>query len=195
MAQSYVAKANLKLLKLASASEYKGTELKHYQAFDGAASLSTSFLSFSMNPVSAGVGVDQRVGREVRLKGVEVSGWFQPSDTSQVVRVIIENREAGVTAVPDITFGASVNASLVFAESKHRFYSDDYVGFPPTVNATGLTYPTIPYSRFIPLNLKVRWNAAADIVQNACYVHMASDSAAVTHPQFIGHVRYFFTDA
>jgi hypothetical protein len=195
MALSYIAKASPKLLKLASASEYKGTELKQYQAFDGAASLSTSFLTFSMNPVAAGVGVDQRVGREVRLKGVELSGWFLPSDTSQVVRIVIENREAGTTAVPDITYGNSVNASLVFVESKHRFYVDDYVGFPPTVNATGLTYPTVPYSRFVPLNLKVRWNAAADIIQNALYVHMASDSAAVTHPQFIGHIRYFFTDA
>jgi hypothetical protein len=147
-----------------------------------------------MNAVTAGVGVDNRVGREVLLKGVELCGWFLPSDTSQIVRVIIENRVAGTTATPDITYGNSVYSSLVFAESKHRFYVDDYVGFPPTVNATGLTYPTIPYTRFVKLNIPVRWNSAADIIQNALYVHMASDSAAVTHPSFTGHVRFFFVD-
>jgi len=147
-----------------------------------------------MNGLAPGVGYDQRVGREVRLIGVEISGWFLSSDTSQTVRVIIENRIKGYVAVPDETFGHFEYEALSVADTPHKYYVDDYIGFPASVNATGITYPTIPYSRYQPLNLKVRWDQAADISENCVFVHIASDSAAVTHPTFKGHVRFYFTD-
>jgi len=195
MASEYVARAHPNLLSLVSRVEVKGNELKYCEPYGGSLSLSTTFVHFSMNGLSSGVGYDQRVGREVRLLGVEVSGWFLPSDTSQTCRIIIENRKSGYVAVPDETYGHFEYEALSVAESTHRYYADDYIGFPASVNATGLTYPTIPYSRFIPLNLKVRWNSAADISENCVFVHMASDSAAATHPSFKGHIRYYFTDA
>jgi hypothetical protein len=195
MTETYVARASPALLNLVSRVEVKGNELKYCEPYGGSIGLSTTFTHFTMNGLAAGVGYDQRVGRAVKLLGVEVSGWFTPSDTSQTCRLIIENRKAGYLAVPDETYGHFEYEALVVAESAHQYYVDDYIGFPATVNATGLTYPTIPYSRFVPLNLTVRWDLAADITQNCVFVHMASDSAAATHPTFKGHIRFYFTDA
>jgi hypothetical protein len=187
-------KASKANLHMASSVEMKGTELKATEPYGGSLSLTTTFFHFSMNGLAQGVGYDQRVGREVTVRGVEIKGWFTPSDTSQIIRVIVENRKKGYTAVPDETVGHFVFEALAFAESEHKFYVDDYVGFPPTVNATGLTYPTVPYTRFIPMNLKVRYDSASDISNNCLFVHMASDSVAPTHPTFTGHIRFYYTD-
>jgi hypothetical protein len=192
--QMFIAKSDPKLLDLVSRVELKGEELKYSEPYGGSLALTTTFVHFSMNGLSQGVGYDQRVGREVRLRGVEVSGWFTPSDTSQTARLIIENRKSGYVAVPDETYGHFEYEALSVADTPHQYYVDDYIGFPATVNATGITFPTIPYSRFVKLDLKVRWDQAADICHNCVFVHIASDSAAVSHPTFKGHIRYFFTD-
>jgi len=171
-----------------------GTERKFYDALNGQISISTSFTSYSPDAIAVGSGSTQRNGRAVTCYAIEVSGWFMPSDTSQVVRVIVNNRPSGYIAAPNLTIGNNYDYALNVGEEKQTFLADDRIGFPATVNATGLTYPTIPYSRIFRCQLPMRWGGAAHITDNCPFVSFISDSAAVTHPTFDGVVRFWFKD-
>lgn len=196
---TFVAPTSRALLALASRDETKGTELKHYTAGSGSLSVSSSMTHYTPNSIIAGTAVTQRIGRAIRVLGVEIAGWFSPNDTSQACRVIVSCRKSGFTGTPDITPGNTFEAPLSVAEQELKYYLDDYVGFPAINSADSIThYPTVPYSRFVKFGkngINVRFNTLNNISDNMPIVTLVSDSTALGHPVFQGHIRYHFTDA
>ncbi len=197
MSRTYLAKTPRALLALASRDELKGTELKNFAAVGGTVTISTTLTNYTPNSISVGSSVNNRVGRSITIHGVEIGGWFVPSDYSQAVRVIVGVRKSGYAGSPDITVGNTYEGALNIQEAQIKFYQDDYIGFPPTVAATGTSNATIPYSVYVKFGkgINVRYNTLGNISDNMPFVTLASDSGAINHPSFVGHIRYHFTDS
>lgn len=196
---TFVASTPRALLALASRDEIKGTEIKHYSAAGGALSVSSTFTHYTPNSIAAGTSVNNRVGRCIRVLGVEIAGWFSPNDSSQAVRVIVSVRKSGYTASPDVTVGNTFELPLSVAEQEMKFYLDDRIGFPSISGVDTTTYyPTVPYSRYVSFGkngVNVRYNTIPNISDNMPIVSLISDSAAPGHPLFQGYIRYHFIDA
>jgi hypothetical protein len=196
MSKTFVSVASKSALAMASKTENNGLELKAYTALEGFQSIGNAFTLFNMAGVAAGTGLNQRVGRAVKLLAVEIAGWFSPSDNYQSCRLIVANRLSG-QGTPQLTNGNYFNTPLNCGEEKMRYYCDDKIGFPPSAQyASSNTYSTVPYSRYISFGkgIDVRYASGGTITDNAMYVAFISDSSAVVHPSFTGYVRYFYTD-
>lgn len=195
---NYIKSVSKASLSLGSTSERKGTELKYYDALAGSTSISTTFTMLHPDLISVGTSPNQRVGRTIRITRIDVGGWITPADVSNGVRIIVCNREAGYIASPNLTVGNTHYAPLNVLEEKISFYADQFVGFPAQSYSGSTTYPVVPYTKSVGFGKKgllVRFNTANHIAQNMPIVAFISDSGAISHPVFLGYVRFYFTDA
>lgn len=192
---STIVSARKSALSLASSIEDGKNELKVYDALDGTTSLSTTANFASINALAVGNSVTTRTGRAVIVRGLVIQGWLKPADVSQVCRITVAVRPGGYAVAPNVYTGPNIySSSLTSTEEKTKFLSDDIVGFTP---GDGTNFPTVPYHRTIrwKKGLKVSWLSNGNVGENLPYVSLISDSAAASHPSFVGFIRYYFTDA
>lgn len=193
----YVKSVSKSTLLSASNAVRGATELKYFDAHAGALSLSTTFTFATPDTIAIGTSPNQRVGRAIRITGMDVCGWFTPADVSNGVRVTIGVREGGYAAAPNVTVGNYHYSGLNPWEEKTQFLSDQYIGFAAQSYSGATTYPVVPYTKHVGFGKKgilVRFNSSNHISQNMPFVAFISDSAAVLHPQFLGYVRFYYTD-
>lgn len=206
----------------------RNTELKYFRSYfdvdDGLIS-ANSMTSFSYGtstaiysieaPVVVGPGVNQRVGRVIRAKGLHMDFMLQGASDTEVnnVRIMVVSPKESAPAAPSSGFVANFLASLFnvaapnvgqysYAVNKLQWnvlYDKRKVLYPFNIggNVAGDNVP-IRIRKFLRLNRKMTFPEVTSVPtagqsNKPLYLVLMSDSLAIPHPGIVGgfHTFYF----
>ena len=165
-----------------------------------------------LNGIARGDDINERNGRQVIMKSVQINMVFRPSSTQAnqlptVVRMmLVYDKQTNATAPTIANILAPPGsepwncAALRNLEYRDRFIvlKDDFIPIA-SATATALQMPYTPHKVFLPINLPVTFNAGdngtvADIATGSLYLIMLSHLAAANAPEVSYHARVRYAD-
>lgn len=189
-----------------------GNEVKVYDTTQATVAVSSAGTRYGLSNVALGTGINNRIGRQVKLKDVlmrftaiiPASPAFVTQDTSNRIRIILFRwmARAGPT-VADILTTPSVLSGLNVDNFRDiRVIRDELIDLEIKGSYNdGANDIIVPeqqsrkwYHSFAKTEDNImQWNAAAGIEHGSLNLLVISDSVAVTHPtiEFNNRIKFY----
>jgi hypothetical protein len=180
-----------------------GAELKvHGKLLMNGVAISSAVQVFDLSDIPQGVGTGQRIGRTVRLKGVEVQGNIARADDTNNIRLILftwhPNNTTAPTWNPDI-ISRGISTGITNPVDLYALYQQLYNPTAFTIHHDRIISVTLdkdqcPFRMAESFNHQVTFNTTALTGLHHLYLFVISDSGAVSHP--VGDIvsQVFYTD-
>lgn len=165
----------------------------------------------SLCDIANGTGEGQRIGGQIRVKGIHLRFAFQPGDWYNNVRFIVYSPKknwtnssvtAAVQQVLSDVSSASTQWSAPVDTENFKVYMDKVYNarFLPTGDATTTSVAQTKFvNKFIKLNKLIKWDVSAPVMPTSNIFLMAiSDSSTAVNgdPKVItGFIKVFYQDA
>lgn len=173
----------------------KNTENKMivYDASGEFNSLSTTWTELNLTDIDQGTSVIERIGRQIKLKSLEVDMVIKAGDTNNILRVIIGLFSGQMTTpLATGTQGLSTAITKNTCEGLIKKYYDKYV----VLDGVRQDMAHVKYFKKFKKPIYITWSSDAASQDKHLFMSILSDSSAVTHPSSpVGRVLLRFEDA
>lgn len=134
-----------------------------------------------------------RIGDKITNKFIDVRWQWQAGDTRNVARMVFYVAREGATSTQPFETDSSVEAPMSHythdLKGKYKILYDKTL----TLCQNGSNSQVTGFKRIPMYNMVTQYSAASTtVVKNCVYMALVSDSAAITHPNPIIHVRMHY---
>lgn len=173
-----------KIIKQSMEKKYRKVEWNQESVGDSA------LLDYELQLFNIAQGDDNgaRNGNQINCTGIHMQAAVVSADSTNIVRfVIYKPVNAGKSLTSD-----SVEVYSAIDEDKYHVYFDKLVTVSTYNPIARITYG----KKWKGLGMPVKYDSSTstDVVSNDLRLYVVSDSGAVTHPDFSGHIRIWYTD-
>jgi hypothetical protein len=180
-----------------------GDEVKyHDKLVMNSVAISTAVQVFDLTDVAQGPGSDQRIGRKIKVRGVEVQGNIFRADDNNNVRIMLFKWHVNSTSAPvwnpdiisrGISTGISAPVDL-YAPYQLAYNPSSFTMLHDHIINLTADRDQCSFRIAQPLNYSCTFNAALLTGLHHLYLFVISDSGAVTHPVGDMISRVYYTD-